>query len=120
MSYCRWSSDNWKCDLYCYAHVDGSYTTHVAGNRIIGEPPEIDWDASPQVIADQHKAAHEFLQSCDRVDIDLPHVGETFKDATLEEFKARLLSLRAIGYHFPDHVLAEIDAEIFECSAGAA
>ena len=33
MSYCRWSSMNWKCDVYVYADVSGGYTTHVAGNR---------------------------------------------------------------------------------------
>ena len=40
MSYCRWSSDNWKCDLYCYEDVSGGITTHVAGNRIVGDIPE--------------------------------------------------------------------------------
>lgn len=34
MSYCRWSSDNWKCDLYCYEDANG-YITHVADNRIV-------------------------------------------------------------------------------------
>jgi hypothetical protein len=34
MSYCRWSSDNYNCDLYCFEHVDGYYQTYVAGNRV--------------------------------------------------------------------------------------
>lgn len=29
MSYCRWSSDNFKCDVYVYADVSGGWTTHV-------------------------------------------------------------------------------------------
>ena len=33
MSYCRWSTDNFKCDLYCYEDVNGGFTTHVASNR---------------------------------------------------------------------------------------
>lgn len=33
MSYCRWSSMNWMCDVYTYEDVSGGWTTHVAGNR---------------------------------------------------------------------------------------
>jgi len=114
MSYCRWSSDNWKCDLYCYEHVDGTWTTHVARNRIVGEVPEEadilevpaeEWAAS-------HAKAMAYLNSAEHRDIELPYAGKTFKDPTLEAFKERLLMLRAIGYHFPDYVLAEVDEEI--------
>jgi hypothetical protein len=35
MSYCRWSSLNWKCDLYVY-DSGGVWITHVAGRRRIG------------------------------------------------------------------------------------
>lgn len=33
MSYCRWSSMNWQCDVYVYENVSGGWTTHVAGRR---------------------------------------------------------------------------------------
>lgn len=33
MSYCRWSSMNWMCDVYVYEDVSGGWTTHVAGNK---------------------------------------------------------------------------------------
>jgi hypothetical protein len=33
MSYCRWSSDFFECDVYVYANVSGAWTTHVAGRR---------------------------------------------------------------------------------------
>jgi hypothetical protein len=33
MSYCRWSSDHFECDVYVYADVSGGWTTHVAGRR---------------------------------------------------------------------------------------
>lgn len=38
MSYCRWSSMNWRCDVYVYEDVAGGWTTHVAGNRKIIRP----------------------------------------------------------------------------------
>lgn len=33
MSYCRWSSDHFECDVYVYESVSGGWTTHVAGRR---------------------------------------------------------------------------------------
>lgn len=114
MSYCRWSSDNWKCDLYCYPDVNGGYTTHIAGNRVVGAvPEELDiLTAEPDAWVASHKRAMDWLETAQRRPIGLPHDGATFRDATLEEFKARLLMLRAAGYCFPDYVLAEIDEEI--------
>lgn len=46
MSYCRWSSMNWgcdvyvyeDCDVYVYEDCDGGWTTHVAGRRRIFPP----------------------------------------------------------------------------------
>lgn len=42
MSYCRWSSMNWMCDVYVYEDVSGGWTTHVAGRRRVIPPiPDI-------------------------------------------------------------------------------
>lgn len=42
MSYCRWSSDNWRCDVYVYQDTNGGWTTHVAGRRHVLPPiPDI-------------------------------------------------------------------------------
>lgn len=42
MSYCRWSSMNWQCDVYVYEDVSGGWTTHVAGSRrLFGPIPDI-------------------------------------------------------------------------------
>ena len=68
MSYCRWSTDDFACDLYCYESA-AEYVTHVKS-------------------------------------------GATFIDGDLAGFKARLLSLRAEGYRFPDYVLETVDGEI--------
>jgi hypothetical protein len=79
MSYCRWSSDNWKCDLYCYADCYGGYTTHVAGNRIVGEVPEaplkLIMDGKMKEFAKAHKKQMAFLDKCKRVKIGLPYDG---------------------------------------------
>jgi hypothetical protein len=123
MSYCRWSTDSFSCDLYCYEDVSGGWTTHVAGNRVVGAPPHEDWsllnkgDAEAKVFWAQHEALMAFMATAERAPIGLPHDGETFNDGTLEEFKDRLLMLRAAGYRFPDHVLKEVDEEIAEETA---
>jgi hypothetical protein len=116
MSYCRWSSDNWKCDLYCYQHFNGTWTTHVAKNKVIGVvPEELDiTSVSIEEWAKAHRAAMHFLETAERRPIGLRYDGKTFHDPTLEEFRDRLLHLRAEGYHFPNYVLAGIDEEIAE------
>ncbi len=123
MSYCRWSSDSWKCDLYCYADVSGGYTTHVAGRRRVGNIPDDKWDdfALGKITADEfiklHSAQMKAVEACDFEEITLPHSGETFNDPDLESFKKRLLYLRGLGYSFPDHVLSTIDEEMAEEAA---
>jgi hypothetical protein len=120
MAYCRWSSMNWRCDLYCYEDVSGGWTTHVAGRRRVGEIPDdrfADFVAKKITVEEYmalHRAQMDALEKTQLVDIDLPHAGETFSDPTLEAFKDRLLYLRGVGYVFPDHVLEEIDAEMKE------
>src|ERR1700761_29275 len=113
MSYCRWSSDDWMCDLYCYEDCRGGWTTHVAGNRPIDVPRNncdmfTDMDGWMKAHQEQMKA----LDSIGREDIELPYAGETFNDPTLEKFKDRLLMLRELGYKFPDYVLEEVEKEI--------
>jgi hypothetical protein len=123
MSYCRWSSNNWDCDLYCYEHVDGGFTTHVAGNRVVGDVPK-DMDFPPagtskdevakwaEEAVVSHRAQMAFLETAERKDIGLPHDGETFSDPDLESFLARVTSLRDMGYHVPDFVIESIKDEI--------
>lgn len=120
MSYCRWSSDNWRCMLYCYADASGGFTTHVAGNKAVGEVPATDWAGfiakriTPEEFAKQHDAQMKWLEKCERKPIGLPHDGESFNDPDLRSFLARLLHLREVGYVFPDYVLNEVREEIDE------
>lgn len=113
MSYCRWSSDNWKCDLYCYESSQ-RFITHVAGNRIVGDVPLL-----PDILtADQgewsraHEKQMDFLNSAEHIKIGLPYDGETFIDKTLEDFKKRIIQLKEAGYCVPDYVIESIEEEI--------
>lgn len=118
MSYCRWSSMNWKCDLYCYESSDG-YTTHVAGNRTVGEVPKVDFNlltpgGDTKLFAEQYKAQMDWLSSAERKPIGLPHDGETFHDPDLLSFLVRVTSLREWGYNVPQHVFDAIHEELEE------
>lgn len=125
MSYCRWSSDDYQCDLYCYEDALRGWVTHVALNRVVGDVPKLDWSAlrnctpeSAKKFSEQHARQHAFLMSCERRIIDLPHAGESFADSTLVSFRDRLLVLRMLGYRFPDEVLEEVEQELQEQTQG--
>jgi hypothetical protein len=119
MSYCRWSSDDFKCDLYCYQSSQG-YTTHVAANRVIGDVPHIDWDSfldkrvSAKEFVAQHQAQHEFLMNAKREPIGLEEDGKSYDDPDLESFLLRVLHLKALGYQVPEYVTKAIIEEINE------
>lgn len=117
MSYCRWSSDSFRCDLYCYEDASGGWTTHVAGRKRVLPDDVRDADAGLLKIDStewvrRHNAFMAALDQYPLVDIDLPHAGETFNDATLEEFRERIVWLKGLGYRVPDCVLEAIDQEI--------
>lgn len=116
MSYCRWSSDDWKCDLYCYEYVHGGYLTHVADRRLISilpTSPKIE-DGNFDEFFRIHREQMKILETAEYEDIDLPYAGETFNDPNLPSFLDRVTSLKELGYHVPDYVIEMIQEEIKE------
>ena len=115
MSYCRWSSDNFKCDVYCYEDVMGGYTTHVANSKPVGDLPEMPSINMPkEEWKNKYKEYREAFDKVENEKIGLRHDGETFNDETLEDFLDRLLYLKEVGYHIPDYVFDDIREEIKE------
>jgi hypothetical protein len=120
MSYCRFSSDDFSCDVYVYVYADvaGGWTTHVAGNRPVGDiPKELPFPQpgeDVQAWLASHKAQHEWLMACERAPIGLPHDGETFNDPTPATCRDRLIALRALGYVVPQYAIDELDEEARE------
>ena len=126
MSYCRFSTDDFNCDLYAY-ESDAEFVIRVAASRHVGDCPSVDWDGfmasrvNEQTIVDQQNAQIAWLRTCTREPIAIAGAGESFYEPDLAAFKARLLDLRSLGFRFPDEVLATVDEEIAEqfISAGA-
>jgi hypothetical protein len=116
MSYCRFSSDNWKSDVYAWADCGGGYRTEVAANRIVGDVPPIprfDSVSKEEFIAAM-KAQSEFLDDCKRENIGLSRDGQGFHDDTPQELLERFLSLREEGYHVPDSAIECVREEVLE------
>lgn len=115
MSLCRWSTDDFSCDLYIYYDYTGGITTHVAGNRPVGEIPKTPdfMTSDPEVWLKAHKKQMEFLEHCEQEPIDLPYAGETFNDPDEESLVERLKELKEIGYRFPLELL-ELEADVEE------
>lgn len=113
MSYCRWSSDDFDCDVYVYEDTAGGWTTHVAGMRVSidrsGLPPE-DADVVGSWIG-RYQAVMDLVQFAGRQPIGLPHDGETFSDPTPGACADRLEELRALGYHVPQWAIDELRKE---------
>lgn len=118
MSYCRWSSDNWRSDVYVYPSSQG-WETHVATNRVVGEiPREPDWGLITTAEAEgtkqfvrEHNAVLEYLRTAERTPIGLAHDGESFNDSTPLGCLETLLMLRKEGYHIPEAALEELREE---------
>lgn len=103
MSYCRWSSDGYQCDVYCY-QSDAGFETHVASRRTVERIPEIDWAGHAARFSASLVAHREALDRRDLQPIGLEHDGETFVDATEAEMFARLRHLQGVGYQIPEWV----------------
>lgn len=116
MSYCRWSSDNHRSDVYTYECIDGFWTTHVAGLKRVGEIPEHPSYSEP--INDdwmrRAKVHRDAVEAAELVKIGLPHDGKTFKDTGPAECADTLKMLREAGYHVPSWAIEELEAEAAE------
>jgi hypothetical protein len=121
MSYVRWSSDNFKSDLYVYEAEEG-YMIHIASNRVVGNIPPVDWkfllDSNWKSYAAQSKAQHEFLATAERQPIGLPFDGQTMVADDLEQLEHFLWLLKETGYIFPEWVLSTVREEIEEEKRG--
>lgn len=113
MSYCRWSSDDFQCDIYCYAHCDGGYRIHVATNRpVFKEPlPPMDECADTQAVVERHVQVMKLMENIEREKIGLPHDGETYHVATAKECADKLEALRSDGYNVPQYAIDDLREE---------
>lgn len=133
MAYCRFSSQDGRCDLYVYAHVDGFWVTDVAGVRqstgapafagaVFAEPA---WKgrSTEEIDAEYRRRAalcDEWELANPLVPIDHPDAGQEFRDPTPGDCADRLERLGAAGFEFPRGVIEALREEQARIDAGAA
>lgn len=113
MSYCRFSSDDYQCDVYVYGS-DMGYETHVAGNRLVYKqalPDPIEIADDPDGWHARHQLVMDMVDDADRVRIDLEHAGKCFVDGSAGECAERLKGLKDLGYEVPQYVIDALVAE---------
>ncbi len=108
MSLCRWSSQNWMCDLYVYHHYLGFVSVNVAANRIVGDIPQEPLLSDPDWVV-KHRAVMAFLKDAKRESIGLKYAGETHDFPDPKEAANFLKELRELGYKFPDDVIEDLN-----------
>ena len=116
MSFCRFSSDNFRSDFYAYESAIG-YELHVASNRVIWDPPfspmepyslqlpALEW-------AERYRDYMDRLHEAPREPIVHPAAGEFRVFDSLQELRDRIAELVGEGFHAPEGLLEELDSEI--------
>lgn len=118
MSYCRFSSDDYQSDVYCYEDCYSGFTTHVASRRYV-----YDRDALPEVKGEvgsdewketyfaRYEAQMAAVKDAPLVPIGLPHDGAQFTDPDPSSTADRLEMLREAGYVVPQYAIDALREE---------
>lgn len=102
MSYCRFSSDQFRSDVYVYDHVGGWVQIHVAGNRLTSNEPRPTDSWGEEMSA--------WLDRAKREPITLDHAGEEFQFNDHGEAADMLVTLRVLGYYVPQYAIEGLRA----------
>lgn len=115
MAYCRFSSDDFRSDVYVYESESG-WVTDVASVRYTIDPSAL----PPPVpltpdMADAWLARHQVVMGLVAdaavAPIGLSHDGAHFLDRTPGACAARLRGLTTAGYRVPEGVVEALDGE---------
>lgn len=111
MSYCRFSCNDYQCDLYVYQNVYGGYSVHVAANRAVFKtklPKPVPFGPDKKSIEVWMKRHNKVMNMRDRaklVNIKHPDAGKTFMFHTATEAAEKIRWLMNEGFRVPDHVI---------------
>lgn len=117
MSYCRFSSDNFRCDVYAYQSTHDDYVLHVASHRReadtpIPEMPPNWWELPAEEMQAAMGRQDDWLEHAPLVPINHPDAGESYRFASAEELYEKLLDLRSAGLRVPDFALEAVKEDM--------
>lgn len=127
MSYARWSSDNYQCDVYVWHDIAGTWRTEVAARRPIFDvdlPPPVDQPIgeahSPERRAwanawtTRERQVRDLLGDSDDWtfrELDEPDGGRSYEHATPGECADNLERLRDAGFNVPQSAINSLRDE---------
>lgn len=114
MAYCRFSDDQWQCDVYCYKDISGDYVIAVASHRHVFErlpPPPKNF---PEHWLEHSKIVAERLKAGTLERIGLPYDGEFYLFHTARHAMLKLKELREAGYNVPEYAIQSLSYEAEE------
>lgn len=120
MSYCRWSSDDYMCDVYVYESCDG-WVTHVASRRPAYKgtlPAKVDYRGNPGAWVERESEVTRMYHDADIIDIGLSRDGESFLSETPGACADLLKSLSDEGYNVPASAIGMLRKEQGEIDSG--
>lgn len=106
MSCCRWSDNDFQCDVYV-ARARRAWA-------VTSLPPPLPDDAPVEQWSARHDKVMAMLESVPLESIDHPDAGESFIHDTPAECADNLERLRAEGFRVPQHVIDTLRAEARE------
>ena len=114
MSYCRWSSDDYQCDIYAYESEDG-FVVHVATNRRTPDEPFPEpvsyHEAGFEAWMDRERRVVEMMKASPSKLLNLPHDGESSSFDTAVECAIELERLKGCGYNVPQYAIDALREE---------
>lgn len=115
MSFCRFSTNDYTSDVYCYEGGNG-FVTHVAGCRVIYDEPlpaPIKFTTENlEAWFVRHNKVNQMVERAEKVPIGLGQDGECFCDSDAKSCMDRLLWLRSLGYNVPQSAIDCLSEEI--------
>ena len=130
MSYCRWSSDTYQCDVYVWADVAGTWRTEVAGRRprlLVAPPPPVtlpvggantpERQAWAEASTERMQAASALIaadregETWEWLDLPEPDGGRSYEHATPGECADNLERLRSLGLNVPQYAIDSLREE---------
>ena len=107
MSFCRWSDDDYRCNIYAYESDCGGYCVHVARKKpLFNEPlPPAAKDTAADEWFQRRVKVNQMVREAGWADIGLSRDGESYSLDSLSDVLELLESLKEEGYNVPDYVI---------------
>lgn len=109
MSYCRFSTDDYQCDVYAYDDCMGGITIHVAGTRYVFTedlPPRVPFTTENlEAWMERNNKVMAMVEVAGREKIEAKHAGKDYYGLDQDSAAALMEELKSLGYKFPDDVI---------------